>query len=170
MEKKGWIYHYGKVHITDLETGKVEEWESAERYFKVVGETIIIYRPSTGTKTVLPTRRYKVVFVKEERGCHITKVVCYALGLPDNCHQLNELRRFRDEFLNKEGYSSEVEEYYTNARYYAKKIEERAKFEPNIYKFLYERYIEPAVRQIEQNNFREAYRILKEYLNFVKDM
>ena len=171
MEKRGWTYHYGRVYVTDLETGETEEWETATRYFKIEGDAIIIYRPGTGARNILPLNRYKVRFEEgSSGGCHITKVVCYALGLPDNSHQLNEIRRFRDEFLNKEGYSLEVEEYYANSSYYAKKIEKIAASEPGIYKKLYKKYIEPAVREIEKNNFKEAYRILKDYLNFVKNM
>lgn len=102
-------------------------------------------------------------------GCHITKVVCYALGLPDDCHQLNELRRFRDQYLNREGFSEEVEDYYANSKHYAKKIEEKARSQPTIYKDLYNKYILPAVKEIEQDNFEKAHEILRRYLNYVKN-
>ena len=106
---------------------------------------------------------------EECRSCHITKVVCYGLGLPDNCHELEELRRFRDVYLNKEGYSSEVEDYYKNSFIYASHLERRAKNDPNLYKWLFETYILPAVKLIESNNMKEAHKILREYLNYVKE-
>ena len=102
-------------------------------------------------------------------GCHITKVVCYSLGLSDDCHELNELRRFRDEYLNKKGYNSEVEEYYTNSTVYATRIELAAKADSNLYITLYERFIKPAVLQIEANNMEGAHQILREYLKFIKE-
>ncbi|GEM_PF-2347302 len=102
-------------------------------------------------------------------GCHITKVVIYARGLPDDCYELNQLRRFRDEYLNKEGYSTEVEDYYKNSLKYAKCIEKNAISYPKLYDELFEKYIEPAVKAIENNDMKRAHKILREYLNFVKE-
>lgn len=101
--------------------------------------------------------------------CHITKVVCYGIGLPDDCHQLNEIRRFRDEYLDKQGFDSEVKDYYANSKHYAKKIEEKAKTEPELYERLYKTHIKPAVSEIEKNNMKTAHRILKAYLRLIKE-
>ena len=101
--------------------------------------------------------------------CHITTVVCYGIGLPDDCYELNQLRRFRDEYLNKEGYSKEVEDYYLNSIFYARQIEKRAKSDPGLYKMLFHKYINPAVKQIEQNNMKEAHFILRKYLIYIKE-
>jgi len=102
-------------------------------------------------------------------GCHITKVVLYARGLPDDCHELNELRKFRDEYLNKEGYSDEVDDYYKNSLKYAECIEKKANKNPRLYDELYEKYILPAINAIEENDMKKAHRILQEYLTFVKE-
>ena len=83
-------------------------------------------------------------------GCHITKVVLYARGLPDGCYELNQLRKFRDEYLNKEGFTEEVEDYYRNSLKYMECIEKKAKNNPKLYDELYERFIEPAVKAIEK--------------------
>jgi len=105
----------------------------------------------------------------QAESCHITKVVLYARGLPDDCYELNMLRKFRDEYLNKEGYSDEVKDYYKNSTKYAECIERKAKSNPKLYDELYEKYIEPAVRAIEKNNMKKAHKILGEYLNLVKE-
>ncbi len=101
-------------------------------------------------------------------GCHITKVVLYARGLSDDCYELNTLRKFRDEYLNKEGFSEEVKDYYENSAMYAKCIEKKAKSNPKLYDELYEKYVNPAIRAIEKNNMKKAHKILREYLNLVK--
>jgi len=105
----------------------------------------------------------------EKENCHITKVVLYARGLPDDCYELNMLRKFRDIYLNKEGYSSEVKDYYENSTKYAECIERKAETNPELFNELYIRFIEPAVKAIEKNDMKKAHRILRNYLNLVKE-
>lgn len=101
-------------------------------------------------------------------GCHITKVVCYSMGLPDNCHQLTQIRRFRDEYLYKYRFENEVKEYYENSVKYSELIQNEAAKNPNIYNYYYEKYITPAVYHIEKNEMENAHLLLKEYLDTVK--
>ena len=48
-----------------------------------------------------------------KKGCFITTAACELRGLPDDCHELRVLRRFRDDVLvtSREGRAL-VEEYY----------------------------------------------------------
>jgi len=50
---------------------------------------------------------------KEKSGCFITTTVCLHRGLPDDCHELRILRKFRDEhLLSTEEGTTLVESYY----------------------------------------------------------
>lgn len=51
-----------------------------------------------------------------KKGCFLTTAACELRGLPDDCHELTTLRRFRDEVLlsSREGRTL-VENYYNEA-------------------------------------------------------
>lgn len=51
-----------------------------------------------------------------KKGCFLTTAACELRGLPDDCHELTTLRRFRDEVLlsSREGCAL-VEDYYNEA-------------------------------------------------------
>jgi hypothetical protein len=51
-----------------------------------------------------------------KKGCFLTTAACELRGLPDDCHELTTLRRFRDEVLlfSREGRTL-VEDYYNEA-------------------------------------------------------
>ena len=72
-------------------------------------------------------------------GCFLTTACCQYKGLPDNCYELETLRRFRDEVLfEKEEGIQLVKEYYRIAPGLVKKIEampdkERTEILENIY-------------------------------------
>jgi len=53
---------------------------------------------------------------KKESGCFITTAACHFRGLPDDCHELEQLRLFRDNHLMKtpEG-KALVDRYYLEA-------------------------------------------------------
>lgn len=49
----------------------------------------------------------------DKKRCFLTTVACEVRGLPDNCHQLETMRNFRDRVLLESGNGSNiVEEYY----------------------------------------------------------
>ena len=49
----------------------------------------------------------------KSRLCYITTAVCASLGKPDDCYELNLMRRYRDEYLvNQKGGEEIVAEYY----------------------------------------------------------
>jgi len=61
-EKERKRRHYGRVYVTNLETGETEEWERAVRYVEVKEGAIIIERPDTGVTSILPLSKYRVKF------------------------------------------------------------------------------------------------------------
>lgn len=49
---------------------------------------------------------------REKSGCFITTATCSYKGLPDNCHELETLREFRDNYLIKTNDGLEMLEHY----------------------------------------------------------
>lgn len=60
---------------------------------------------------------------RKKSGCFITTATCNYKGLPDNCHELETLRKFRDGYLIKtnDGLAM-VEHYYSIAPAIAEKL------------------------------------------------
>ena len=101
-------------------------------------------------------------------GCHITSIVCRGMGYNDDCFQLTQIRRFRDEYLKQQGYDKDIEDYYKNSVFYASMIGKAAEKDPELYSKLYKKYIIPAVSAIEKDEMKTAHKILQEYLNDIK--
>lgn len=104
--------------------------------------------------------------------CYITTAVCEGLGRPDNCYELNILRSYRDRYLmGTEAGARLVEEYYNISPTIVKKISKRADSH-KIYQDIWENYLNPCVRLIEEDKpaeCKELYRTMvrtleKQYL------
>lgn len=49
-------------------------------------------------------------------GCFLTTACCDYMGLPDDCHELQTLRKLRDEYISKQSYGEElIRTYYSEA-------------------------------------------------------
>ena len=96
----------------------------------------------------------------KSRLCYITTAVCASLGKPDDCYELNLMRRYRDEYLvNQKGGEEIVAEYYDIAPTIVKRID-RSPDASEIYADIWEKYLKPCVRLIEageQEECRELY-------------
>ncbi len=86
-------------------------------------------------------------------GCYITTAVCQSLGKPDNCSELNTIRRFRDTWLifQKDG-PELIKNYYTEAPFIV-----NINLKPNaasIYQGIWSMYLEPFFKliSIDSNN------------------
>lgn len=93
--------------------------------------------------------------------CYITTAVCENLGKGTDCYELRLLKDYRDHHLEitPEGHML-VEEYYDIAPTIVKRIE-RQPDRHRIYQQMYEDYLLPCIRQIEQRNYdacEERYR------------
>lgn len=78
------------------------------------GKMTIVNVADTKGKTITPCQRYwckkdivvitneqgQVVTIAKKEGCFITTACLQAAGLPDNCKELQTLRRFRDEYVS----------------------------------------------------------------------
>lgn len=96
-------------------------------------------------------------------GCYLTSACTAARGLPDDCYELQTLRRFRDEWLKQQ-----PDGILLIARYYevAPKIvaaidtrEDRLA----VYDGIYQDLVMPCVKLIEQEYFADALNLYRAY-------
>ena len=99
--------------------------------------------------------------------CFITTATCLALGEKSDCHQLNILRKFRDNHI---GNSTEgqllIDEYYRIGPVLVEKINAQSD-SFLIYQMLWEEYIKPSCEMIDNEKKSEAkmiYIIMVKYL------
>ncbi|MBE5838446.1 CFI-box-CTERM domain-containing protein [Butyrivibrio sp.] len=56
-------------------------------------------------------------------GCFLTTACCEYKGLPDDCHELETMRKLRDQYILKQPYGNEiVQGYYEEAPFIVEKI------------------------------------------------
>jgi len=94
-------------------------------------------------------------------GCFLTTACCQHKGLPDDCEELNILRKFRDEYVDK----YLVEEYYKIAPSIVKKIQDR----PRVLDYIYD-VIVNCVGHIKHGNPEGALLDYKIMVNHLKSL
>lgn len=88
--------------------------------------------------------------------CYITTAVCRSLGKPDDCYELTVLRKYRDGYLlMSDGGRELVEEYYNIAPTIVKRIN-REKDAGEIYRGIWQDYLSPCIRLIEEDRNEEC--------------
>lgn len=88
-------------------------------------------------------------------GCFITTACCKHKGLSDDCHELETMRSFRDGYLKKKKYGTElIQCYYNDAPQIVEKLEQNPDRE-SIYNKLYEEIVS-IVHLIETEKPEEA--------------
>lgn len=103
----------------------------------------------------------------EKSGCFITTAVCQSRNLPDDCHELTSLRKFRDEFMKKdELMKAEVSEYYEIAPKICESIDKLSDSKA-IYEELWQNHIKAAVEAVDSNQKEKAHEI---YRNMVLEL
>ena len=86
--------------------------------------------------------------------CFITTAACEYFGKPDNCYELTMLRQFRDGWLTAQPGGEElIREYYRVAPSIVEKLDV-AEQRDAIYREIWNHYIIPCVRLIEQNAYK----------------
>lgn len=88
--------------------------------------------------------------------CYITTAVCRTFGKPDDCYELNCFRNYRDEYLmsSEEGEEA-VRTYYDLAPTIVKHID-RKENAGEIYRNIWDVYLNPCLRMIEQKQYPEC--------------
>ena len=84
-----------------------------------------------------------------------------AKGLPDDCHELTALRKFRDEYVVKcEHGEEDIAHYYAAAPKVVDRINEKENAK-SIWEEVYNSMVLPCVELIDESNFDEAYKLYK---------
>ena len=100
-------------------------------------------------------------------GCYLTTIICNRLGLQDHCMDLEVLRNFRDNFLQKnKNYASLLYEYDVVGPKISSYLE---KEEMPIIQKLFDSYIKPISEMIQNEKFEQAINRYVLMTNSLKD-
>ena len=99
---------------------------------------------------------------QDSSGCFLTSACIEAKGLPDDCHELTVLRRFREGYLHSlpEG-RDEIAEYYFVAPQIVTEIKKRAD-SITIFDSIYEKLVKPCVEMIERGENECAHMLYRD--------
>jgi len=89
-------------------------------------------------------------------GCFITTACVNSMNLPDDCHELQTLRSFRDDYINSTEEGKELAKLYYQI---SPEIVEQINAYPNsreLYAYIYEKMIIPAVDLVEKGEQEKA--------------
>jgi len=93
---------------------------------------------------------------KRRRKCFLTTAACISLGLSDDCAELNDMRRFRDDVLSRmPGGLADIEAYYRIAPRLVAAIDASPDAD-RIYRDLYSDWIAPVLADIRAGANRRA--------------
>jgi len=100
--------------------------------------------------------------------CYITTAVCEHQNKPDDCYELTLLRDYRDEYLLKSlGGREIVDEYYDIAPGIVMMINMQ-KNADEIYQHVYQKYLTPCIRHIEEGRNEECRKIYMQMVRTLK--
>lgn len=101
------------------------------------------------------------------KGCFISTAAAASLGLPDDCMELNTLRRFRDTYMTQSpDLRREVAHYYEIAPIIVESILSLPSA-PTIWQNLWQMYLAPAIAAIKSGECAEAHRIYRAMVVYV---
>ena len=99
--------------------------------------------------------------------CYITTAACQVRGMEDDCYELNLLRTYRDTYMAAQPDGARtIHDYYDIAPSIVKHIGARPDSEA-IYNEIWEAYIAPCIRQIEEGQMQEC---MDTYTRMVLDL
>lgn len=102
-------------------------------------------------------------------GCYLTSACTESRGLADDCHELQVLRDFRDNYLkNLECGDKEIADYYCFAPQIVDKIKERPDAR-EIFDKIYSEFVAPCVRFIENGEKESAHTLYRAYALNLKE-
>ncbi|MDP7149478.1 MAG: hypothetical protein QGI08_03655 [Paracoccaceae bacterium] len=95
-----------------------------------------------------------------EKGCFLTTAACQYKGLPDNCYELQTMRKFRDDFLSRFSEGRElIAEYYRIAPQLTPLLKDKAIAEDTWNNIL------RSVTSIESGDYDEATTVYRKMVN-----
>jgi len=105
----------------------------------------------------------------DKKWCFITTAVTKTLGLPDDCYELNSLRRFRDEYLAVQPRGEfEIMEYYLTAPGIVEAID-RLPSKDQVYRDIWDRYLSKCLGLYEKNCFEQCRQTYGEMLGELRE-
>ena len=113
---------------------------------------------------------YKDVNTYEPNSCYITTILCRLLGCSDDCNELDTLRKFRNNILQKDiKYKEILFEYDTvgpiiSSNLYSEFASDEDKELPIL---LFNFYIQPTVKYIKEQKYEDAISRYKELTNML---
>lgn len=146
----------GTTRASAVKNSQREAYLAARTIALNQGLTITVYYPTGGIKAVINPRNNE-----EESDCFITTSCVKYFGLPDNCYELQTLRKFRDTYLLKSAKGQGlVLHYYLIAPALVKQMEQ-VKQRQFLFNNIFSQ-IRKACTAIERNEFSKATRIYKD--------
>ncbi len=113
----------------------------------------------TAEDVCMSGRYYDCYDYKNGSMCFITTAVCLTMGKPDDCDELTEMRRFRDEWLRFQPDGTElIENYYKTAPTIVEQINKEDN-RKEIFASIYRDYILPCVEQAKKGCYSESKKI-----------
>lgn len=122
-----------------------------------ISETMVKLWNQEITGTPIKNSTYESIYGGfSQRMCYITTAVCESLGKPDDCHELQVLRGYRDEYLmeSEEG-KRIVEQYYDIAPTIVSHIN-RTENSKEVYEEIYKKYLLPCIELVEEKKPEEC--------------
>jgi serine/threonine protein kinase len=102
--------------------------------------------------------------------CFITTAVCGYFNKPDDCYELTLLREYRDSWLAQQPDGKAlIKEYYETAPKIVRAMDDDSQY-GSIYTMLYEFYIEPCIKHIENHEYAECKTKYINMVNFLKEL
>ncbi len=96
-------------------------------------------------------------------GCFLTSACMEAKGLPDDCDELETMRRYRDEVLARQtGGKEEINRYYAIAPDIVENINKR-KDAKEIWQRVYDEMVAPCVAYIKAAEYDQAFALYRDY-------
>lgn len=101
--------------------------------------------------------------------CFISTACAKAKNLPDDCYELETLRKFRDNYMKKmPNGEQKVKEYYDIAPKIVKAVEKNLESDC-IFEELFKELVHPCVNYIEQGQNGQAYILYEKTVLMLKD-
>lgn len=111
----------------------------------------------------------KFVHVSSGSGCFLTTACVKAKGLPDDCDELETLRKYRDTWLTSQSFGKEdIKTYYDIAPQIVEKIDKLDNAD-EIYECIYNEVIVPCVSYIKNEEYEKAYELYKKTILELKE-
>lgn len=103
-------------------------------------------------------------------GCFLTTACVQSKQLPDDCHELQTLRKLRDDYMLKTDKGQRlITHYYAIAPSIVAKIDSMANSK-TIYDFMYQTLVMPTISYVEADEYKDAMQYYQEYTEALEEL